>query len=252
MNSHLVADRFSTFLLLPLFCRMADTGDDGDERRRRGKAPRIDAGEGSGSQGSATQSWGGRPRQSSSRTASSGSSSRGQSLAVPTEEEVEEEADASVDPRTGYGMASVRDRRRDVSFTDAELDIPDVPPLHDLAYHPIIYLRYSQRPPTTHSSFRGASLSALRAMQAAAPSYRDFLTRIGFGAFMTLQTDRLDHRLVTGLLERWFRETRTLHLVGFELGPTPVDWMMITGIFFGGHPIVLRAVTAAEARLGSF
>lgn len=66
---------------------------------------------------------------------------------------------------------------------------------------------------------------------------------------MTLQTDRLDHRLVTGLLERWFGETGTLHLVGFELGPTPVDWTMITGIFFGGHPIVLRAVTAAEARL---
>ena len=62
---------------------------------------------------------------------------------------------------------------------------------------------------------------------------------IGFGTFITLQTDSLDHRLVIGLLERWFRENRTLHLVGFKLGLSSIDWVMITGISFGGHPIVL-------------
>ena len=39
------------------------------------------------------------------------------------------------------------------------------------------------------------------------------------------------------LTERWFSETNTLHLPCCEIGPTPVDWRMITGLRFRGYRI---------------
>ncbi|KAL7198026.1 hypothetical protein ACSBR2_020529 [Camellia fascicularis] len=41
-------------------------------------------------------------------------------------------------------------------------------------------------------------------------------------------------------MERWFSETNTLHLPSCEIGPTPMDWTMITGLRFKGQRIKLN------------
>ena len=100
---------------------------------------------------------------------------------------------------TGYGRASIRQRQTDADLGD--LEVPDIPPLGDLAYHPSVYSHQHLPPPCVYASFRGAVHLAFSTMQRVAPTYRAFLSEIGFGAFMGLQANCLNRHLVLALLE---------------------------------------------------
>lgn len=62
----------------------------------------------------------------------------------------------------------------------------------------------------------------------------------GFGDFLKIDAVQIPPSYLVALMERWFSETNTLHLPSCEIGPTPVDWTMITGLRFKGQRINLN------------
>jgi hypothetical protein len=77
--------------------------------------------------------------------------------------------------------------------------------------------------------------------------YREFLTELGFGPFLSIPYVYMYHPLVRCWLERFFHHTGTFHLSTCEMRVLPVDWSAILGIRFGGRVPLSEPVSGAEA-----
>lgn len=69
--------------------------------------------------------------------------------------------------------------------------------------------------------------------------YKTLFVAAGFGDFLKIDAVQIPPSYLVALMERWFSETNTLHLPSCEIGPTPVDWTMVTGLRFKGQCIKL-------------
>ncbi|KAF6169941.1 hypothetical protein GIB67_034333 [Kingdonia uniflora] len=56
---------------------------------------------------------------------------------------------------------------------------------------------------------------------------------MGFAEFCSINAGNSDNRLIHALVERWWPSTHTFHFPCGELGFTPLDFVMLTGISFG-------------------
>ncbi|KAF6169014.1 hypothetical protein GIB67_038511 [Kingdonia uniflora] len=56
---------------------------------------------------------------------------------------------------------------------------------------------------------------------------------MGFADFCSINAGNSDNRLIHALMERWWPSTHTFHFPCGELGFTPLDFVMLTGISFG-------------------
>ncbi|KAF6171987.1 hypothetical protein GIB67_029405 [Kingdonia uniflora] len=56
---------------------------------------------------------------------------------------------------------------------------------------------------------------------------------MGFEEFCSINTGNSDNRFIHALVKRWWPSTHTFHFPCRELGFTPLDFIMLTGISFG-------------------
>ncbi|KAK1373599.1 PMD domain-containing protein [Heracleum sosnowskyi] len=115
--------------------------------------------------------------------------------------------------------------------------IPDTGLLQDLGYHVSAYARAGRGPPTRNLNCRGAWKTAVELYREAHDQYKELFINAGFGEFLKIEPVDVPVAYFLALTERWFWETNTLHLPSCEIGPTPVDWTMVTGLSFGGRRI---------------
>lgn len=94
-----------------------------------------------------------------------------------------------------------------------------------------------QGPPTQNLNCRGAWRTALELYRVSNDQYKALFIAAGFGDFLEIEPVDLPVAYSLALMERWFSETNTLHLPCGEIGPTPLDWTMVTGLRFGGRCI---------------
>jgi hypothetical protein len=70
------------------------------------------------------------------------------------------------------------------------------------------------------------------------PRVKQFIDEAGWQRFFLIDTEKSSMRFVEALVERWWDTTHTFHLPCGELGFTPLDWAMLTGISIGvGTPL---------------
>jgi hypothetical protein len=122
--------------------------------------------------------------------------------------------------------------------------------LKDLKYHPSVYarLRGNDVPPTRAVHLRGGWHGFFEQLPTFHRFYTDFLANAGFDFFIRIRVSKFSKVMTHVLTERWFSETNTLHLPSFELGPTPLDWYMVTGLRFGGRQILVEPRSKAQAQ----
>jgi hypothetical protein len=77
--------------------------------------------------------------------------------------------------------------------------------------------------------------------------YREFLTELGFGPFLSIRYVHVWHPLVRCWVERFFHHMGTFHLSTCEMGVLPVDWSAILGIRFGGRAPPSEPISGLEA-----
>ena len=82
---------------------------------------------------------------------------------------------------------------------------------------------------------RGGWSDFSQLLNTARQEYREFLTELGFGPFLSICYAHVWHPLVRCWVERFFHHTGTFHLSTCEIGVLPVDWSAILGIRFGGR-----------------
>lgn len=145
------------------------------------------------------------------------------------------------EPRSDEDNNSPTRPRRSKVFehdlTPEQRAIPDTGLLQDLGYHVSAYARAGRGPPTRNLNCRGAWHTAVELYREAHVQYKELFTAAGFGEFLKIEPVDVPVAYNLALTERWFWETNTLHLPSCEIGPTPVDWTMITGLSFGGRRI---------------
>ncbi|KAF8408642.1 hypothetical protein HHK36_004705 [Tetracentron sinense] len=125
-------------------------------------------------------------------------------------------------------------------------NIPDTPLLSGLSSHLSAYARPNPGVPTLYSGIRGAWGKAYALCSGVSEDVREQLSTFGFGYFIMIPTFRCDRKWLLALMERWFDETNTFHFPYFEMGITPTDFVMLTGIRFGGTPLRLRRINKAR------
>ncbi|XP_017243809.1 protein MAIN-LIKE 2 isoform X1 [Daucus carota subsp. sativus] len=125
----------------------------------------------------------------------------------------------------------------DKDLKPAQRTIPDTSLLHNLGNHLSVYARAGRGPPTQNLNCRGAWRTALKLYRVSHYKYKELFIAAGFGDFLEIEPVDLPVAYSLALMERWFSETNTLHLPCGEIGPTPVDWTMVTGLRFGGKCI---------------
>ncbi|XP_042514404.1 uncharacterized protein LOC122089052 isoform X2 [Macadamia integrifolia] len=82
------------------------------------------------------------------------------------------------------------------------------------------------------------------------------ITQAGFGQFLSLEVRKIDGYLIQALVERWQPSTHTFHLPVGEATVTPLCLSMLTGLKFGGEPVIEgngfweRAGTSVSKLLG--
>ncbi|KAF8406117.1 hypothetical protein HHK36_008197 [Tetracentron sinense] len=103
--------------------------------------------------------------------------------------------------------------------------------LHRCGYH----LRAFQIP--VISGWRCSWGRALELYREASSDLKTELERAGFASFLSIPLSYSDRRLILAICERWFGETNTFHFPCCELGLTPLDFVMLTGIRIEGKPI---------------
>ncbi|KAL1817885.1 hypothetical protein ACET3Z_020459 [Daucus carota] len=124
-------------------------------------------------------------------------------------------------------------------LTPAERAISATRLLSGLGKHPSVYARAGRNPPPQGLSFRGAWKNAVELYSVANHQYKELLHNAGFEDFLKINPVELPQGYLIALMERWFAQTNTVHLPCGEIGPTPLDWTMITGLRFGGQSISL-------------
>ncbi|KAK1397326.1 hypothetical protein POM88_007189 [Heracleum sosnowskyi] len=132
-----------------------------------------------------------------------------------------------------------RDARDEDDLTPAERNISGTQLLSNLGNHPSVYARAGLNPRMQGLSFRGAWKRAIDLYRVANDEYKQLFIRAGFGDFLKIDPVELPQGYIIALTERWFAETNTIHLPCCEIGPTPLDWTMITGLRFVGRRIKL-------------
>ncbi|KAF6169854.1 hypothetical protein GIB67_034246 [Kingdonia uniflora] len=65
------------------------------------------------------------------------------------------------------------------------------------------------------------------------PTLKKLVDDMGFADFYSINAINSDNRLIHALVERWWPSTHTFHFPCGELGFTPLDFVMLTGIYFG-------------------
>ncbi|XP_074370743.1 uncharacterized protein LOC141711923 isoform X3 [Apium graveolens] len=135
----------------------------------------------------------------------------------------------------------------ELDLTPAERAIPDTPLLSDLGYHLSAYARVGRGPPTQNLYCRGAWCNAVKLYRKANDQYKELFITAGFGDFLQIEPVEVPVAYSLALLERWFGKTNTLHLSSCEIGPTPVDWTMVTGVPFGGRSIGVKPISMDRA-----
>ncbi|XP_074351260.1 uncharacterized protein LOC141690359 [Apium graveolens] len=156
-------------------------------------------------------------------------SSRSTPSVCDGESSSDEDSDRPREPR--------RSRVFEHDLTPEQRAIPDTGLLHNLGYHLSAYARAGRGPPTQNLNCRGAWHTAVKLYHKAHYQYKQLFTDAGFGEFLKIEPVDVPVAYNLALTERWFCETNTLHLPGCEIGPTPVDWTMVTGLSFGGRRI---------------
>lgn len=104
-----------------------------------------------------------------------------------------------------------------------------------------------QGPPTQNLNCRGAWRTAVDLYHESNDQYKSLFIAAGFGDFLKIEPVDLPVAYTLALMERWFSETNTLHLPCGEIGPTPVDWTMVTGLRFGGQCLGVKQITMDRA-----
>jgi hypothetical protein len=94
---------------------------------------------------------------------------------------------------------------------------------------------------------RGGWSDFHKLLDSARQEYRDFLTELGCGPFLSIPYMYLSHSLVRSWVERFFHHTGTFHLSSCEMGVLPLDWSVILGIRFGGRVPPSECVSDCEA-----
>ena len=89
--------------------------------------------------------------------------------------------------------------------------------------------------PSSQSTGRGGWSDFCKLLDGAHREYREFLTELGFGPFLSIPFVYVSHPLVRCCVERFFHHMGTFHLNTYEMGVLPVDWSPILGIRFGGR-----------------
>lgn len=134
---------------------------------------------------------------------------------------------------------SSRTNERSGSSSARADEEPGTQLLRNLQEHPSVHAREGQNPSTKGLYFRGAWRNAVKLYRAANDQYKQLFNNAGFEDFLKIDPVDLPQGYLIALMERWFAETNTLHLPCCELGPTPYDWTMITGVRFQGQSIEL-------------
>ncbi|KAF6153862.1 hypothetical protein GIB67_001095 [Kingdonia uniflora] len=65
------------------------------------------------------------------------------------------------------------------------------------------------------------------------PTLKKLVDDMGFADFCSINAGNSDNRLIHALVELWWPSTHTFHFLCGELGFTPLDFVMLTGISFG-------------------
>uniref|UniRef100_A0A2N9FDV4 Aminotransferase-like plant mobile domain-containing protein n=1 Tax=Fagus sylvatica TaxID=28930 RepID=A0A2N9FDV4_FAGSY len=110
--------------------------------------------------------------------------------------------------------------------------VVDTPLMTNLINHPSSLVRRCEDP-SIESTGRGGWSDFCKLLGDARQEYREFLTELGFGPFLSIPYVYVSHPLVRCWVERFFHHTGTFHLSTCEMGVLPVDWSAILGIRFG-------------------
>jgi hypothetical protein len=102
-----------------------------------------------------------------------------------------------------------------------------------------------QDPP--ESVGRGGWSEFSRLLATSRREYREFLTKLGFGPFLSIPYVSVYHPSVGCFVERFFHHTGTFHLSTCEMAVLPVDWSAILGIRFGGRAPPSEPISGDEA-----
>ncbi|KAF6134521.1 hypothetical protein GIB67_028542 [Kingdonia uniflora] len=65
------------------------------------------------------------------------------------------------------------------------------------------------------------------------PTLKKLVDSMGFADFCSINAGNSDNRLIHALVERWWPSIHTFYFPCGELGFTPLDFVMLTGIYFG-------------------
>jgi hypothetical protein len=101
--------------------------------------------------------------------------------------------------------------------------------------------------PQLAGSERGGWSDLHKLLVRARPEYRAFLSKLGFGPFLSIPYMSLSHPLVRCWVERFFHHTGTFHLSSCEMGVLPLDCSAILGIRFGGRVPPSDRISGREA-----
>uniref|UniRef100_A0A2N9G5Z2 Aminotransferase-like plant mobile domain-containing protein n=1 Tax=Fagus sylvatica TaxID=28930 RepID=A0A2N9G5Z2_FAGSY len=133
------------------------------------------------------------------------------------------------------------------------VEISDTPLLTNLLAHPSSLVRRCQVPSYLHMSLPialaevgGPSLADF--WRLSRPEYKEFLTELGFGPFLSIPYVSVYHPAVWCFIERFFHHTGTFHLSTCEMAVLPIDWSAILGIRFGGRAPPSEPIDGFEAR----
>jgi hypothetical protein len=110
----------------------------------------------------------------------------------------------------------------------------------------ILLSDFVQEPP--YSAGRGGWSEFSRLLAASRPEYKEFLTELGFGPFLSIPYVSVYHPAVWCFIERFFHHTGTFHLSTCEMAVLPIDWSAILGIRFGGRAPPSEPIDGLEAR----
>jgi hypothetical protein len=94
---------------------------------------------------------------------------------------------------------------------------------------------------------RGGWSDFCQLLDTARQEYREFLTELGFGPFLSIRYVHVWHPLVRCWVERFFHHTGTFHLSTCEMGVLLVDWSAILSICFGGRVPPSKPISGLEA-----
>jgi hypothetical protein len=103
-----------------------------------------------------------------------------------------------------------------------------------------LYKHVIDHPTGEACNFRGnwnGPITAYKEQCSRYPRVKQLIDLACWGRFFKINTGRSSKRIVEALVERWWDTTHTFHLPCGELGFTPLDWTMLTGLPIGvGDP----------------